>query len=89
MEGLGAPRVGPGENDAWLIHLKVITAYRDRWGITSTTVLGIMPDNDVQRIDYERARTHPAELHRIGESDHDPHVAPEQERQEWQLSSLS
>lgn len=37
--------------------LMVITAYRDRYGITATSdPLGPIPDRDAQRIDYERAR---------------------------------
>lgn len=35
--------------------LRVVAAYRDRWQITSGTPLGNLPDNDVQRIDFERA----------------------------------
>ena len=38
--------------------LVVIAAYRDRWRITTRTPLGPMPDDDAQRIDYQRARTH-------------------------------
>ncbi|MGP9604775.1 MobF family relaxase [Brachybacterium sp. AOP42-E1-35] len=36
--------------------VRVVVAYRDRWGITSTSPLGPVPDDDAQRIDYERAR---------------------------------
>lgn len=39
-------------------HLQVVLAYRDRWGITASSALGAIPDTDVQRVDYERARTH-------------------------------
>ena len=35
-----------------------VAAYRDRWGITSTSPLGPVPADDAQRIDYERVRTH-------------------------------
>lgn len=35
--------------------MRVIAAYRDRWQITTDSPLGPNPDNDVQRIDFERA----------------------------------
>ncbi|GGM49704.1 MobF family relaxase [Microbacterium saperdae] len=38
------------------IAVRAVAAYRDRWGITSTSPLGPVPDDDAQRIDYERAR---------------------------------
>ncbi|MGO2944086.1 MAG: MobF family relaxase [Brevibacterium aurantiacum] len=38
--------------------VRVVAAYRDRWQITATTPLGNIPDNDVQRIDFERAGLH-------------------------------
>lgn len=38
--------------------LRVIAAYRDRWRITGTNPLGATPDNDVQRIDHQRAQAH-------------------------------
>ncbi|MBU1250537.1 MAG: hypothetical protein KJ659_01770 [Actinobacteria bacterium] len=37
--------------------VQVVVAYRDRWGITSTSPLGPVPADDAQRIDYERTRT--------------------------------
>lgn len=42
--------------DARVTALRAVVAYRDRWGITSTSPLGPVPDDDAQRIDYERAR---------------------------------
>lgn len=36
--------------------LIVIAAYRDRWRVTTRTPLGPAPDNDAQRIDYQRAQ---------------------------------
>lgn len=36
--------------------VRAVVAYRDRWGITSTSALGPVPDDDAQRIDYERTR---------------------------------
>ncbi|MGP9662637.1 MULTISPECIES: MobF family relaxase [Micrococcales] len=44
--------------------VRAVVAYRDRWGITSTSPLGPVPADDAQRIDYQRART------RIRESEH-------------------
>ncbi|WP_192497499.1 C-terminal helicase domain-containing protein [Pseudoclavibacter sp. CFCC 11306] len=37
--------------------LVAVLAYRDRWGITASSPLGIVPDDDAQRIDYERTHT--------------------------------
>ncbi|MGJ0203570.1 relaxase domain-containing protein [Leucobacter sp. gxy201] len=34
--------------------VRVVAAYRDRWGITASTPLGASPLDDAQRIDYER-----------------------------------
>ncbi|WP_193118289.1 ATP-dependent DNA helicase, partial [Brachybacterium tyrofermentans] len=42
--------------EARLAAVRVVVAYRDRWGITSTSPLGPVPDDDAQRVDYERAR---------------------------------
>ncbi|MGO1790668.1 MAG: MobF family relaxase [Micrococcaceae bacterium] len=42
--------------DARATAVRVVAAYRDRWGITSTSPLGPVPDDDAKRIDYERAR---------------------------------
>uniref|UniRef100_UPI003898F489 MobF family relaxase n=1 Tax=Microbacterium saperdae TaxID=69368 RepID=UPI003898F489 len=36
--------------------VRAVVAYRDRWGITSTTPLGPVPSDDAQRVDYERTR---------------------------------
>ncbi|WP_344771701.1 MobF family relaxase, partial [Brevibacterium ammoniilyticum] len=38
--------------------LVVVAAYRDRWQITGRDPLGAVPDDDAQRLDYERARSH-------------------------------
>lgn len=43
-------------------HLTVVVAYRDRWGITASSPLGTYPDDDAQRVDYERANAHLAVL---------------------------
>ncbi|SBN59710.1 TrwC relaxase [Propionibacterium freudenreichii] len=45
-----------------MVHLRVVVAYRDRWGITGTVPLGTIPASDEQLIDYDRARTHLAAL---------------------------
>lgn len=37
--------------------VRAVVAYRDRWGITSTSALGPIPADDAQRIDYERTQT--------------------------------
>ncbi|PRI10486.1 conjugal transfer protein [Leucobacter massiliensis] len=37
--------------------VRAVVAYRDRWGITSTSALGPVPAEDAQRIDYERTQT--------------------------------
>jgi len=36
--------------------LRAVAAYRDRWGITSSSPIGAVPLDDAQRIDYERTR---------------------------------
>src|SRR5699024_9765185 len=47
----------PAPADAAQAHaLTVVAAYRDRWQITTRTPLGPIPDDDTQRLDYERAR---------------------------------
>ncbi|MGO1172692.1 MAG: C-terminal helicase domain-containing protein [Actinomycetaceae bacterium] len=42
--------------EARLTAVRAVAAYRDRWGITSTSPLGPVPNDDAQRVDYERAR---------------------------------
>ncbi|MDO4254652.1 MAG: hypothetical protein Q4C81_05835 [Kocuria sp.] len=37
--------------------VRAVVAYRDRWGITSTSTLGPVPADDAHRIDYERTQT--------------------------------
>ncbi|MBF9336195.1 relaxase domain-containing protein [Microbacterium lacticum] len=36
--------------------VRAVVAYRDRWGVTASSVLGPVPDDDAQRLDYERTR---------------------------------
>lgn len=38
--------------------LVVVAAYRDRWQVTGSAPLGPAPDDDTQRLDYQRAATH-------------------------------
>lgn len=49
--------------------VRAVVAYRDRWGVASTSPLGSVPSDDAQRIDYERTRglltSHQAEPHDI------------------------
>lgn len=42
----------------WLTAVRTVAAYRDRWGITSSRPLGPSPDNDMQRVDQQRAAAH-------------------------------
>lgn len=55
--------LGREDADARLVAIRAVAAYRDRWGITSTSPLGAVPDDDAQRIDYERARAHLDAIH--------------------------
>ncbi|MGO1316797.1 MAG: MobF family relaxase [Cellulomonadaceae bacterium] len=48
--------LGDLDSEARVAAVRVVAAYRDRWGITSASPLGPVPDDDAQRIDYERAR---------------------------------
>lgn len=48
--------------DDVLQQLTVVAAYRDRYAVTGRDPLGVVPDADVQRVDYERARTALASL---------------------------
>lgn len=36
--------------------VRAVAAYRDRWGITSTSALGATPLDDAQHVDFERAQ---------------------------------
>ncbi|WP_246159776.1 MobF family relaxase [Microbacterium rhizomatis] len=49
---------------SWRRHARTIAAYRDRYGITTSTPLGPAPDSEVQKIDAARAR---AALERISD----------------------
>ncbi|WP_449278958.1 MobF family relaxase [Leucobacter sp. GX24907] len=62
--------------------VRVVAAYRDRWGITSTSALGPVPADDAQRIDYERARETLTRMNQVPD-DHTREVA--QRRDERRL----
>lgn len=49
----GLDETAPAEGEA---AARAIIAYRDRWGVTSSSPLGAVPGDDAQRIDYERAQ---------------------------------
>lgn len=66
--------------------LTVVAAYRDRWQITSRDPLGPAPDDDTQRLDYERARTHLNTLR--AEPDDDPKSPVVGQRTERESRSL-
>ncbi|MGB4137860.1 MAG: AAA family ATPase, partial [Microbacterium sp.] len=48
--------LGDLDHEARKQMVRAVAAYRDRWGITSTSALGPVPADDAQRIDYERTR---------------------------------
>lgn len=50
------PMLGDLDHEARKQMVRAVAAYRDRWGITSTSALGAIPLDDAQRVDYERAR---------------------------------
>ena len=50
------PMLGGLDHESLQQMVRVVAAYRDRWGITSTSALGPVPADDAQRIDYERTR---------------------------------
>lgn len=45
------------EQERRVAAVRAVVAYRDRWGITASSALGAVPDDDAQRLDYERTRT--------------------------------
>jgi hypothetical protein len=45
------------EQERRMTAVRAVVAYRDRWGITASSALGPVPDDDAQRVDYERTRT--------------------------------
>lgn len=55
VSGLGATPTDPAKLPRWRRVARTVAAYRDRYQITSDTVLGAPPDDTNQRIDYARA----------------------------------
>lgn len=62
--------------------VRAVAAYRDRWGITSTSALGPVPTDDAQRIDYERTR---GTLTRLNQAPDDHTLEIAQRRDERRL----
>ena len=48
------PRPGSAAEEPWRMVLRMVVAYRDRYGITDSTPLGAKPDATQQRLDHER-----------------------------------
>lgn len=44
------------EQERRVTAVRAVVAYRDRWGVSASSALGAVPDNDAQRLDYERTR---------------------------------
>ena len=56
LHGLGSRPEGPDDASLWISEVRVVVAYRDRYGITGSSPLGPRPANDTQRQDRTRAR---------------------------------
>jgi hypothetical protein len=54
---LGAVPNDDKSRQTWIRHARIIAAYRDRYGLTSSSALGPTPDNDIQSVDRRRAAT--------------------------------
>ena len=52
---LGEPPRDPRKTAAWRRNARTIAAYRDRYGITEDTPLGMAPESAAQKIDHARA----------------------------------
>ncbi|MGK0741313.1 MobF family relaxase [Leucobacter sp. Z1108] len=52
----GIPAAVP-ERERWRLSAQIIAAYRDRYSVTTSTPLGLLPDGTAQRIDHARAET--------------------------------
>ncbi len=75
-------RLGDLDHESLQQVVRVVAAYRDRWGITSTSALGSVPADDAQRIDYERTRD---TLTRLNQAPDDRTREIEQRRDERRL----
>ena len=56
LTSLGPPPTEPEDARGWLAEIRIVVAYRDRYGITGSRPLGPSPVNDAQRLDRARAR---------------------------------
>jgi hypothetical protein len=56
IAALGTPLTDTKTATSWRRHARTITAYRDRYAITTPTVLGAPPESAAQKIDVARAR---------------------------------
>lgn len=54
---LGGEPAEPRDAEGWRRQARTLAAYRDRYGITTKTPLGPVPDSDAQKIDAARAKT--------------------------------
>ncbi len=52
---LGPPPTDPAQRAAWRQELRIVAAYRGRYGITGTNALGRAPASQGQRLDRQRA----------------------------------
>lgn len=66
---LGEPPRDPRRHSAWIRHVQTITAYRDRYHITTDTPLGPPPEHTAQRVDAARARAALTDAQHFGEAD--------------------
>ncbi|PXA74999.1 hypothetical protein QDX23_07600 [Auritidibacter ignavus] len=62
--------------------LRVIAAYRDRWQVSAVSTLGPLPDNDIRRIDFERAHLHLNALLDDAEDGQAPLTSPNRPKQQ-------
>lgn len=76
------PMLGDLDHESRKQVVRAVAAYRDRWGITSTSALGPVPADDAQRLDYERTRDTLTRLNQVPD-DHTREVA--QRRDERRL----
>lgn len=56
-ETLGSAPPDEGQRQAWLKQVRIVAAYRDRYGVTDSTPLGQESRDANQCLDFERART--------------------------------
>ncbi|WP_441977077.1 MobF family relaxase [Microbacterium sp. 2MCAF23] len=56
IEELGECPANATQRRAWMRYVRVVAAYRDRYGVTAAEALGPTTDNTARRIDQARAR---------------------------------